>query len=247
MGTLIKTVIKVLTSPWIRRLLPLIIVGGLVAAFWSDVLQAVGARVVLPLVAALFLSWVVWQHRIPVFLHAWYRWLGVIAFAAALLGILAFFNPGDGILHESSLGGEWGTAIIRSQSVVGVFIVIALVLVGIACVAPYFSRRALRTGATGATIGARRTVPVMQHAGESGLAVGERVRDFYLEHPLHEMAVSWVRRRRAPAIREIDLPSPPLPAYESPPEPSATVLEEPKRGPVAAEAPPEETYRSATP
>jgi S-DNA-T family DNA segregation ATPase FtsK/SpoIIIE len=204
-------VIRVLTSSWIRRLLPLLIAAGFIAGFWPSLVRALGLGFFLPMVAALLLTWLWWRRRIPRFLRAWNRWLGIAAYASALLGILAFFEAPEDSLMESSLGGYAGEAIIRSPDATGALIVAGLVVLGTACVAPYFSRRAVYKGARGA----KKTAPVLKQAKDWGLNSIDRLREFYWKHPVHENVVYWLKSRRAPKVRGIDLPPPPT-TFETP-------------------------------
>src|SRR4030042_1138443 len=114
---------KVLTSPLTWRLLSVLVFAGLIAGFWAHLLRAVGAGVALPIAASAILVWILWRRRLPPFLRTWNSWFVAIAFSAALLGILALFNSGSGILRRppvgASLGGEWGTAIILDQNLTG--------------------------------------------------------------------------------------------------------------------------------
>jgi S-DNA-T family DNA segregation ATPase FtsK/SpoIIIE len=59
-------------------------------------------------------------------LRHWHRWLGGIAFGAAIWGLLAFFD----------LGGDIGLGIIRDTSFGGVLILVGITVLGIILVAP---------------------------------------------------------------------------------------------------------------
>ncbi len=209
MRTLASILLRIVTSRRIQRLLPALIIACLMTWFWTDLLRALGAGVALPILAAVLLLWVMSRRRIPAAARAWNRWLGAVTLAAALLGLLAFFNPGDGILNDVSLGGNWGSAIIGSQSYTGVLSVVAIALVGIAVTWPALSWRALRNGA-------RRVIPALRQSGRWGQTSQRRLRDFYRQHPLHANATSWVRQRRqrGRAFREIVMPPP-----QPPPDP----------------------------
>ena len=206
-----RVLVRFLTSSLTRRLLPLLVGAGLIAGFWPVLLRALGLGVALPVAVVLLLTWVIWKRRIPVFLRAWYRWLGIIALAAALLGILAFFKADDGTLEEFTFGGYVGTGIIGSPNAVGGLVVAVLVLAGIACIAPYFSQRAMYAGARGA----RRTIPLLKQTRDWSLNVADRLRDFYWRHPVHETVAYWIRSRRAPRVRSVRLLPPPS-TFETP-------------------------------
>jgi hypothetical protein len=97
--------IRILTSSWTQRQLPFLLAAGLIGGFWPNLLRALGAGVILAIATGLFFILLIWRGSVPTFLRAWNRWLGLFAFAAALLGILAFFNPGDGIPPRGVLSG----------------------------------------------------------------------------------------------------------------------------------------------
>ena len=201
--------LSIVTSSLTRRLLPVLVAAGLIAGFWDNLLRALGIGIALLISAAAVLIWVIWQRRLPPFLRRWNWCLGTIAFAAALLGILAFFNTGSGTLEDVSIGGNWGTAINRDQNTsTGTLIVIASVLIGIAFVGPRLTWRLLRSGA-------EKTGPALRQLKEWGQSATEWLREFYREHPVHETVGSWIKRRRAPPIREITFPPLP-PAFEPP-------------------------------
>ncbi|MBL7119692.1 MAG: DNA translocase FtsK [Dehalococcoidia bacterium] len=195
--------LSIVTSSLTRRLLPVLVAAGLIAGFWDNLLRALGIGIALLISVAAVLIWAIWQRRLPPFLRRWNWCLGAVAFAAALLGILAFFNPGDGIFNEEnvSLGGSWGLAINRDQGSAGVVIVIALAVVGIACVGPRITWRLLRSGA-------KKIVPALQQLKEWGQRGIEWLREFYREHPIHEMIRSRLKKRREIPIREIPFPQP---------------------------------------
>ena len=68
----------------------------------------------------------------------WRRWAMAAAIVAAAIGVLSLFSTGDGILAESSLGGNWGSVVGGTPLLVAV-----LKLAGIVVFAPllFYPRR----------------------------------------------------------------------------------------------------------
>ncbi|MBM4462195.1 MAG: DNA translocase FtsK [Chloroflexi bacterium] len=199
---------RILTSPSTRPLFAFFLAAGLIMGFWHQLLRALGAGVILPIAVSLLVILLLLLRRVPSFLRPWNRWLGISAFAAALLGILAFFNPTGypGYSGGFSGGGYGGLAIIRDQDTVGVLIVIGLLLVGLACVAPRFSWRAYCAGGRAIKRGAERVAPVLQRLlqrlGEWGRGVMDRLRQRWGKHPSGEATASGVKKRPTPSRPE---------------------------------------------
>jgi len=206
--------LSIATSSFIRRLLPAAIFVALMAVFRDPLLRALGGGIVLPVLVSVILVWIMRGRGIPSFLGRWNTWLAAIAFSAALLGILAFFKPGGGeFFNEVSLGGNWGKEVITSSTAVGVVVVIIALVAGIAFLGPGRAWQLVRTAAP-------RIVPALRRLKEWGQSAAIRIREFYREHPLHDIIL---RRKRKPTglpIREISYP-PLQPTYE----PSTTVRE----------------------
>jgi len=143
-----------ITSPPVRRLLLLIIIAALIYWFrkplvnlgvniWEGLLGLFGAGLILLAAAIGAFIWIICQRELaPVFRH-WNKWLGAIALATALWGLLAFFAPGDGIASQHSLGGNVGRSIIGSPSIIGVLRVAGLAFLGILFIAPRGVGRAI--------------------------------------------------------------------------------------------------------
>lgn len=216
--TILLSIVSLLTSPLVRRLLPVAVAAVLIAVFWGDLLRTFGWGIVLLILAVAIIIWVIWQRRLYIFLRWWNQWLGVIAFAAALLGILAFFSPGDGILDEVSLGGKWGDGISADQDLIGVLRVIGLVIVGIAFIGPRFTWRLLKEGVRGG-------IPALQKLVEGAQRSKEWLVEFYAKYPLHQIIIDWIKERRAPKKREkiIHLLPPPSVGGPSPEVPEMKV------------------------
>ncbi|MDD5038795.1 MAG: DNA translocase FtsK [Dehalococcoidales bacterium] len=76
----------------------------------------------------------IWRRELSFVIHHWYQFLGGIAFALAIWGILAYF-PGRGVLERVGLGGSIGLGIIGNTSI-GILRIAGLVLIGFILVAP---------------------------------------------------------------------------------------------------------------
>ena len=205
-------IFDILTSRLVRRLLPVAIAACLIAVFWNDLLHILGVGIALLILVVAILIWAIWRHRLP-FIRHWNRWLGAIAFAAALLGILAFFSPEDGIFSEDSLGGYLGKTIIgeESSTIMGVLRVAGLVIIGIAFIGPRFTWHLLRNLA-------RRVVPALRQLGEWGQRSIKWLRQFYSQHPVHRIIIDWIKERRSRTKAEDESPAS-LPTQESGPPP----------------------------
>ncbi len=138
---------------WLFRfvVLPLLLVLIVLLLFWQrsaliswaagirdDTLRLFGWGLVIIVIAAGTLVGVLWWKPASL-IYRLNRWLGGIALALAVWGILGFF-PGEGILSHS-LGGSFGLSII-SQDIVdypvwaSVLRILGLVIIGIVLVAP---------------------------------------------------------------------------------------------------------------
>ena len=216
---------RIVISSLIWRLLPLFIVAALITWFWDrenfSLLRTFGIGVFLPILAVAILIWVIWQGKFSLFSKWWHRWLGAIAFAVALLGLLALFSPGSGVLNEVSLGGNWGKAIIgtdEGSTAMGVLRIIGVAIVGVAFVAPRFTWRLLRQ---------------LTRWGRSSIMW---LAGFYSQHPVHQPLLNWIRkRRRVPEISE-RVPSPYQPVIKPPPE-AREVKIAPREAPEVTPAP----------
>ncbi|MCX5999183.1 MAG: DNA translocase FtsK [Chloroflexi bacterium] len=210
-----KTLWHIITSPWTPRLLPLLITGGLILGYWDEARQALGATVFLPILLAFILGVLIWRRTIPTFLHPWHRWFGIAAFLVALLGILAFSGPvREGFLDGApSLGGEWGLTIIARQVGEpisgGIFIAIAIVLVGFIFMFPRLSWRAVRAIAGG-------IVALLRWLGKQWQEAVQALRQFGQHHPVRVEVPPRLKKTRSPRA-----PARPLPEPSGDAEPSA--------------------------
>ncbi len=216
---------RITVSSLIWQLLPLFIMAALIIWFWDrenfSLFRTFGIGIFLPILAVAILIWVIWQGKFSLFSKWWNRWLGAIAFAVALLGLLAFFSPGGGILNEVSLGGNWGKAIIgtdQGSTAMGVLRIIGIVVVGVAFVGPRFTWQLLRQ---------------LIRWGQSSIMWLGRL---YSQHPVHQTPLSWIRkRRRVPEISE-RVPSPYQPVIKPLPEPREVKIT-PREAPEVTPAP----------
>ncbi len=112
---------------------------------WHSLLELFGAGLVLIALALGTFVWVIWRQQLYFLLKNWNRCLGAIALALALWGVFAFFNPGEGILSQVTLGGNLGKKLIGSPGIVGGLRITGLVLLGILFIAPRWSWQAIVT------------------------------------------------------------------------------------------------------
>lgn len=191
MKTFARIVRRIVTSALLRRLLPLLVAGALVGYYREDLLSAIGAGIFFPFLPALLLTWIIWKRDFPGFLRAWNRVLGILALMAALLGLLSFFQMSEGVLYRNSLGGYGGRMLVAhdygSQSL-SIIIVCGLVLLAIICFAPYLSWRISQRGI-------QSSVPVFKRIGSETQSTAGALRFWYKEHPVHEMAGDWIKKR----------------------------------------------------
>ncbi|NQT47837.1 MAG: DNA translocase FtsK [Chloroflexi bacterium] len=194
--------LSIVTSSFTRRLLPVAVFVALIAVFREPLLRSLGVGIVLPIVVSAILVWTAWGRGFPSLLSRWNTWLAAIAFSAALLGILAFFEPGgDTFFQKVSLGGNWGKLVITSSTATGVVIVLVALLAGTAFLGPRTSWRLARTAAP-------KIVPALRRLKEWGQSAAVGISEFYREHPLHE---TILRRKKKPIglpVRDISYPPP---------------------------------------
>ena len=130
-----------ITVPFLaRRFLELVAVAGLLSGFWDSLFRLFGMGTILVVLTVTALLWMAWQRKFSLLWQKWNRWLGAIAFAAALLGLLAWPD-------EVSWGGELGRAIIGSSTIFGGLRLAGIVAAGIALVAPHFMGKVVLSSA----------------------------------------------------------------------------------------------------
>lgn len=168
------------------KMLVWLVVGGLIvvlAVLDFFFFHTLGMGVILAVVAASALIWILGKRKFHLFRRYRTKWLSAIAFAAVILGILAFIVPVAGPMKDSSLGGDLGSSIIgHSRGAEGIARLICLGVVGLFFVAPGFSWRVTRDGS-------RSMVDAVQR-------VWSWWRDYYSEHPLHRNFADWLQRQR---------------------------------------------------
>ena len=146
---------KLARKPWWSRLfrskvvwrlvLPALIVGlvvwqrsaliSLATNIGEKIVVLFGWGLLLIIIAIGIGSGMLWQRKLSSLFYHWNQWLGGIALALAVWGILALF-PGEGILRQASLGGRLGLGIIGYPDFYGLLRILGLVLAGIILVAP---------------------------------------------------------------------------------------------------------------
>lgn len=235
-------IIRLLTSSLTWRLLLLVVTAGLIFWRWESLLRTFGVGIVLLIFVAAILNWAIWRQRILPFIKWWNYSLGALVFAAALLGILAFFTYGDdGILYEESLGGSWGTAINTDQGLIGVLRVIGLIIVGVAFVGPRFTWSLLKKGK-------KEAVPTSRKVAEGAQRSMEWIEDNYSRYPVHRIVIDWTKGHVLPRKKEqtVYLLPPPAPQIElSPEEPKVFIAA--KEPPEVKVAPRKETQKLTSP
>lgn len=136
---------SLLTSPPVRRLIAVIIVVVLLCLFWQELarwgvttwqslLIQFGAGLAIMALALGAVILAIWQPHF--FSRRWNWWFGGIALALALWGLLAFFNPGGGIVSQASLGGNFGKGIIGSSNTIGALRIAGFIFLGALFIAP---------------------------------------------------------------------------------------------------------------
>ena len=124
-------------------LVPLFIV------FWDTLLSTFG--IAMAPVGAMILIGLGVAYRRPGSL--WFnanRWLAYIAFGALIFGAMTFFRSDNGILADSTFGGDLGLSIIGAPDALGVLILVGLGLGTLALASPrHFWRATVAGGVLG--------------------------------------------------------------------------------------------------
>ena len=145
---------------WALRALWLLFVAVMLFVLWNGLLVALGLGALLVPVVIVALTMMVWLQRMSLAWERWNTWLGALAFAAAILGFLAFFRPAhmgmenswvwwsDSMqesLSKATLGGKLGEAVIGGRNldnpwhtVLGILRIVGLLILGSALVAPHW-------------------------------------------------------------------------------------------------------------
>lgn len=147
-----KQFLGFLFSPPVLRLIVVLIIAGLIYWFWPDIsswavttweglLELLGIGLLIVAVFLGLLLWIILAGKFSLLIRYWNFWLGGICLAIAAWGIGTFFNPGSGIVSQSTLGGEIGQSIIGTTDIVGILKVAGLIVLAIIFMAPKWSGR----------------------------------------------------------------------------------------------------------
>jgi S-DNA-T family DNA segregation ATPase FtsK/SpoIIIE len=141
-GLNLGSLVRFLTSKWLRRFLLIAII--LVLLFWqwetvsswvNDVAEGtiglLGWGLVLIALAVTIVFGIIFRRRLTAFitrwkLYQWNKWLGATALLLAIWGVLALYEK----------GGSFGEALIGSSIPLGILRVLGLLLVGIVLIIP---------------------------------------------------------------------------------------------------------------
>jgi S-DNA-T family DNA segregation ATPase FtsK/SpoIIIE len=197
------------------RAIWLLLVGVLLFVLWNSLLGALGLGVLLLPVVIVGLTMLYWLQRLSLLLERWNTWLGVLVFALALLGFLAFFQPENmgmynpwvawdnemrNRLAEATLGGSVGEAIVGGRNladswhtIFGVLRIVGLIILGAALVAPRWMWQALSNWLA-------RAVPLFGRIGRTAREAAVSAVNRYSEDPLHRKVLYWLKERRIPVI-----------------------------------------------
>ncbi len=197
----------VTTEGWLLRATWLVFVSILLFVAWNPLTRAFGLGALLVPVLVVGLTMMYWTQRLGLLLERWNFWLGLLVFAAALLGALAFFHPSGRYLGETyigqapdlgevSLGGLTGHVIIGIRDLsssgltaLAVLRVCGLALLGTALVAPHWVWSRLGSGLSG----------IIRLMGQAGQRAWEGVSGMaarLAQNPPHQRAIGWLRERR---------------------------------------------------
>jgi len=101
----------------------------------ANIVRLMGLGVVFVITAIIGLLIII--GRPSAFARNWNYYIAAAAFMTTAWGILSFLRPsGSGLLAQVTLGGYIGQAIITNSLITGIFILLALVLLGVFLVAP---------------------------------------------------------------------------------------------------------------
>ena len=179
----------ILSQPFVQWIIVIFAICAFVYAFHETLLRVIGLGVLLLALAAFIVYWVLRERKLAVAFRSWNLWVGVAIFAIALLGALAFFTPNDVDLLKKSMGGLMGTSIIGSANVWGMLRVIALVIVGMVFVAPYFMWRTVEVVTDkGATAAPQIDGWLRERASQA--------QDTYNKYPVHQNVANRLKTNR---------------------------------------------------
>jgi S-DNA-T family DNA segregation ATPase FtsK/SpoIIIE len=140
---------RFLFSRPMRNIILIIVIVGLLAGFHSsledfyhNVVTQLGWGALFVLAAIIVLIVLMWCNQLGSLVRHWNRWLGVVAFAFAVWGILGFINEDIGGRFGWGIVGEprWGFG----DNAIAVLIILAYIVIGILLVAPGPSFKAVK-------------------------------------------------------------------------------------------------------
>jgi DNA segregation ATPase FtsK/SpoIIIE-like protein len=129
---------------------------------WLSLLRFTGLGIIFIILA--FVSLILILSSPSVFMRHWNYWLGAIAFAIALWGLLSYFTPGTGIFSQASLGGVIGKEIVSDSLIAGIFILVGITVAGIILVAPEWFWNIIKRTSKGTASFAGEVVDVMKES-----------------------------------------------------------------------------------
>ncbi len=103
---------------------------------WEGLLAIFGLGLIPTVVFLGILIWMIASGRFSLFTKYWKWWLGGIPLVFAAWGMLAFFNPGGGVVGEHTLGGDIGKSIITEDYFIAALRLFVLVFLGILIIVP---------------------------------------------------------------------------------------------------------------
>jgi len=149
----------------------------------ADIVRLTGLGVVF--VIAAIIGLIVIIGRPSYFARNWNYYVAAAAFMTAAWGVLSFLRPsGSGLLAQVTLGGYIGQSIVTDSTISGIFILLALIILGIFLVAPEWTLGLFKRTAKGTARAAGEIAQAVKesNAGKKALPAAEEVRD--QEQPL---------------------------------------------------------------
>ena len=143
-----KRLFGFIISPVIRRLILIIVVICLLylwgAVIWEGLLALFGLGLAIIAIALGVLIWLIWRGQFSIVREKWNWFLGGIALALGVWGILSFFSSDGDVLRRVTLGGSFGQRITGTTGFIGGLRVTGFVILGIIFIAPHKFWRAFR-------------------------------------------------------------------------------------------------------
>jgi len=113
------------------------------------IFKAIGWGIILAIVAVVVLGILTWRRKLKLLYQHWYRWMGGISFACAVMGILGLIQYYPK-LTPNGLGGSFGFIIIGSPSpgamgiFLGILYILGFTIAGVLLMFPLQSLNAVR-------------------------------------------------------------------------------------------------------